>query len=85
LQTQLVVFFKKMWEQDTRCWEECGRRGFASSYYGETLQAPLFPSPGFIPGPQQGTMEVKGTVVGGPTPPIRNETHCLRITAEIRY
>jgi hypothetical protein len=38
--------------QDTRCRVKYGRRGFVSSYYGEVLQAPLFPSPGFMPGPQ---------------------------------
>jgi hypothetical protein len=42
--------------QDTRCWEKYGRRSFASSYCGEALEAPLFPSPGFILDPNSYTL-----------------------------
>jgi hypothetical protein len=42
--TQQVVFFKEMGEQgqDTRCWEEYGRRGCANSI---TSQSGLMPAP----------------------------------------
>jgi hypothetical protein len=44
--------------QDTRCWKKYGRRVFVSSYCGKTLQAPSFPSPGLMPGPQQGLLNI---------------------------
>jgi hypothetical protein len=56
MQTEQVVFFKEMRGnkgQDTRYWEKYSRRSCANFYYGEAVQAPLFPSPGSMPGPQQ--------------------------------
>jgi hypothetical protein len=60
MQAQQVVFFKEMSEQRPRhqvlrkLWQESS----ASFYYGEAVQAPLFPSPEFMPGLQQQTLVV---------------------------